>query len=79
MIAKSNGNNFAISSKGKERATNIAITIVGSAITLGRALKKRSKELIPKIKQKIKSNNFTRSNRENANIALAKLKILIFG
>ena len=33
--------------------TTIAITIVVRAITLGRAIKKRSKKLIPKIKQRI--------------------------
>ena len=32
--------------------TTIAIAIVGSAITLERAIKKRSKELIPSIKQR---------------------------
>ena len=32
--------------------TTIAIAIVGRAVTLGRAINKRSKELIPKMKQR---------------------------
>ena len=50
-IAKSNSDIFAITSKS-EKERNIAIEIVGRAKTLESAIKKRSKELIPKIKQK---------------------------
>ena len=43
--------------------TTIAVVIVGRAITLERAIKKRSKDLIPKKEpNKIKSDSF--SNRE---------------
>ena len=51
----------------------IATIIVGRAITLER--EKRSKELIPKKDAKrIKSDNFTRGNREKYNIAIAILE-----
>ena len=74
LIAKSNWNLFV--------ATTIVIVIVGRAIPLQRVIKKRSKELILKRKQrtdikkeakKIKSNNFTGSKREKSNVAIASI------
>ena len=47
----------------------IAIAIVGRAITLWRAIKKRSKN--------IKSDSLTRSNREKSNIFIASLNNVI--
>ena len=47
--------------------STISIAIVDSAISLGRAIKKRSKELTT---TKNKSDNFRRSNREKANIGI---------
>ena len=49
---------------------NIAIAKVGKAITIERAIRERNKELIGK---KIKSDNFTRSNRVNSITAIAIL------
>jgi hypothetical protein len=57
VLAKSNGNHFAIAFNSKKEP-----------IILERESdQKRSKELIPK---RIQSDNFTRSNREKANIAM---------
>ena len=49
--------------KERERDKTIVIAIAGRAITIGREIKEKTK--------KIKSYNFTRSNRENSNIAIA--------
>ena len=54
------------------RATTIDIAIVGRAIFLERETSKKKQEL--KDAKRIKSDNFTRSNREKSNIALAILK-----
>ena len=63
----------------RKRATTIAVAIVGRAITLEREQSKRSKELIKKKNAKrIKSDNFTRSNREKSNIAIAILEKLSY-
>ena len=51
--------------------TTIAIRIDGRAITIEREIKRKSKEIIAK---KIRSNNFTRSNREKSNITIAILE-----
>ena len=51
--------------------------IVGRALSIERKLKERSKEQIPKIKQKIKSDIFTISNGEKSNTAIAILKNLM--
>ena len=48
----------------------IAIGIVGGALTIQKAIKKRSKELITNKAKKIKSNNYARSNREKSNIGI---------
>ena len=56
--------------------TTIAIVIVGRAITLWRSIKKRSKELIPKVKYKILRaiTLHDRSNIEKANIVITILE-----
>ena len=54
--------------------TTIAVAIVGGAITIWEAIQKRSHE--PK---RIKSDNFTRSNSEKSNIAIAIFEKLIIG
>ena len=60
----------------RERATTIAIAIVGRAITLKREPSKRKQRIDTKNDAKrIKSDNFTRSNREKSNIAIAILEI----
>ena len=48
----------------------VALLRSGKAITLERAIKKWSKELILK-PRKMRSDNFTRSNREKSNFAIA--------
>ena len=54
----------------REIVTTIAIVIVGRAITIKRQIKERSKEILVKNQEnKIKSDNFTRSNIEKSNIA----------
>ena len=56
--------------------TTIAIAIVGIAITLEREpSKKKLRTDTKKVAKMIKSDNFTRSNREKSNIAIAILKI----
>ena len=55
--------------------TTIAFAIVGRAITLAREpLKKKQRTDTKKDAKRIKSDNFTRGNREKSNIA-----ITIFG
>ena len=55
------------------RATTFAI--VGSAITLEREpLKKKQRTDTKNDAERIKSNNFTKSNREKSNIAIAILE-----
>ena len=64
-LAKSNSNLFAIAD---------AIMIVGRAITLEREpSKKKQRTDTKKAAKRIKSDNFTRSNREMLNIANAIL------
>ena len=59
--------------------TTIAIAIVGRAITLGRKpSKKKQRTETKKDAKVIKSDNFTRSNREMSNIAIAILVKLPF-
>ena len=55
----------------RERATTSAIATVGRAISIEGAIKERNH-----FKKKIKSDNFTKSNREKSNIAFAKLEKL---
>ena len=65
-LAKSNGNLFAIAFKSK---------IVGRAKTLEREpSKKKQKTDTKKYAKRIKIDNFTRSNREKSNIAIAILE-----
>ena len=57
------------------RATTIAIAIVGRGITLERKpSKKKQRNDTKKDAKRIRSDNFTRSNRENSNIAIAILE-----
>ena len=66
-LAKSNGNLFAIA-------------IVGRAITLEREpSKKEERTDTKKDEKRIKSDNFTRSNREKSNIAIAILEKWMIG
>ena len=59
--------------------SNIAIAIVQRAISIERAINKRSKQTIPKIK-KIKGDNCIRNKRCKFNIAITLLgKITILG
>ena len=59
----------------RERATTIAIAIVGRAITLEREPTKKKQRTDTKMDAKrIKSDNFARSNREKSNIAIAILE-----
>ena len=75
---KSKGNLFVIAFIVK--ATTIAFAIVGRAITLKRMpSKKKQKTDIKKDAKRIKSDNFTWSNREKFNIAIALLKIGMIG
>ena len=68
VLAKSNGNLIAIAFKS-ERATTIAIAIVGRAITLERKpSKKKQRTDTKKDVKRIKRDNFTRSNKEKFNI-----------
>ena len=53
---------------GSERAINVVIAIVGRTITIERAIYKRRKELIPKIKQRAIS----------LQVAIEKNPILLF-
>ena len=69
-LAKSNGNLFAIISKSKKKETTIANTIIGRAITL----RGRNQEKKQRADTKLKSNNFTLSNRKKANISIAILE-----
>jgi hypothetical protein len=58
--------------KEQERATTIANAKVGRAITLERKpSKKKQRTDTKKDAKRIKSDNFTRSNREKSNIAIA--------
>ena len=66
----------AILSLSPLRATTIAIAIVGRAITLERKpSKKKQRTDTKKDAKRIKSDNFTWSNREKSNIAIAILEI----
>ena len=66
-LAKSNGNLITIS---RLRATTTAIAIVGRAITSeSKPSKKKQRADTIKDARRIKSDNFTRSNREKSNIA----------
>ena len=79
-LAKSNCNIFAIAFKERERATTIAIAIVGIAITLKREpSKKKQRTVTKKDTKRIKSENFTRSNKEKSNIAFTILEKLMIG
>ena len=56
------------------RATTIAITIVGRAITLEKEPSKKKQRIdTKKDAKRIKIDKFTRSNREKSNIAIAML------
>ena len=58
------------------KATTIAIAIVGRAITLERKPSKKKQRTDTKMDAKrIKSDNFTRSNREKSYFAIAILEI----
>ena len=58
------------------RARTIAIAIVGRAITLERKpTKKKKRTDTKKGAKRIKSDNFTRSNREKSNIAILFLMV----
>ena len=60
----------------RERATTIAIEIVGRVITLEREpSKKKARTDTKKDAKRIKIYNFTRSNSEKSNIAREKLRI----
>ena len=76
MLAKSNGNLFAIAIAERERATTIPIAIVGRVINLEREpSKKKQRTYTKKDAKRIKIDNFTRSNREKKNnIAIAILE-----
>ena len=82
-IVKSNVNLIAIafkSEKERERATPIAIAIVGRAITLERKpSKKKQRTDTKKDTKRIKSDNFIRSNRGKSNIAIAIFEIWMIG
>ena len=55
--------------------TTITIAIVGRAITLEmKPLKKKQRTDTKKDAKRIKNDNFTRSNREKSNIAIAILE-----
>ena len=58
--------------------TTNAFAIVGRAITLEREPPKKKKQRTD-IKKDAKSDNFTRSNREKFNIAIALLEKLMIG
>ena len=78
-LAKSNSNIFAITFKSKkEQHVTIAIAIVGRAITLEREPSQKKQRTDTKKDAKgIKSENFTRGNREKSNIAIAILDGII--
>ena len=60
--------------------TTFAIAIVGRAITLEREPSKKKQRIETKKDSKwIKSDNFTRNNREKSNIAIAILEKLMIG
>ena len=62
------------------RATTNAIAIVGRVITLERKqTKKKQKTDSKKDAKGIKSDNFTRSNREKSNISIAILEKWMIG
>ena len=66
--------------KERERATNIAIANVGRAINLKREQSNKKQWTdTKKDAKKIKSDNFTWSNREKSNIAIAILEKWMFG
>ena len=60
------------------RAT-VAIAIAGRAISTEKEMKERRKVIIYIKKNKIKGDSFTRSNRENPNIAIVILEKNING
>ena len=65
MLVKSNGYLITIAFKSEKEHTSIAIAIVGRAITLERKpSKKKQRTDTKKDAKRIKSDNFTRSNRE---------------
>ena len=77
-LPKSNGN--LIVKSEKEQATTFAIAIVGRAITLERKIsKKKQRTDTKKDAKRIKSDNFTWSNREKSNIAIAILEKWMIG
>ena len=54
--------------------------LVGRAITSEKeSSKKKQRTDTKKVAKRIKSDNFTRSNREKSNIAIAKLEKLMIG
>ena len=70
-LAKSNGKLFAL------RAITIAIAILGRAITLERKpSKKKQRTDTKKDAKRIKSDNFTRSNREKSNIVFKIIQVM---
>ena len=79
-LAKSNSNLFAIAFKS-EKEWQLSLSIVGRVITLEREpSKKKQRTDTKKGAKRIKSKNFTRSNREKSNIAIAILYcIMILG
>ena len=63
------------SEKERERATTIAIAIIGRLITLERGpSKKKQRTNTKKVAKRIKGDNFTRSNREKSSTAIAILE-----
>ena len=68
-LAKSNCNLFAIAFKSEKELQLSLSRQLEERLLQKESHQKRSKELIPK---SIKSDNFTRSNREESNIAFAK-------
>ena len=75
VLAKSNGNLIAIAFKS-EKERQLSIAIDERAITLEREpSKKKQRSYKKKDAKGIKSDNFTRGNREKSNIAIAILKI----
>ena len=67
---------FSLSPLRARKVTAIAIAIDGRAITLEREpSKKKQRTQTKKDAKRINSDNFTRSNREKSNIAIAILEI----
>ena len=58
----------------KKQQPLLLLFVVGRAITIERAIKKRNRKLIPKMKQR--RLRVIRSNRENCNISIEKIEIL---